>query len=61
MDEDVKEDILESKFFQILQSAFEPLYALAQKHCWLVCVPTSASLSGMRITPEFVGALRASS
>jgi len=53
-----KEDVLANKFFQILQSAFEPLYALAQKNCWLICVPCSWSLSGMRITPEFVGAQR---
>lgn len=53
--DDAREDILENRFFQILQQQFESLYAQAQKNCWLIIVPTSQVLNGFRVTPEIIG------
>lgn len=55
MEEDEREDVLENRFFHVLQHQCEGLYAQAQKHCWLVVVPSIAVLPGLKLTAELIG------
>ena len=37
------------------QTRFSVQYEQAQSNCWLVCIPTAASLEGCNINKQFVG------
>eukprot|EP01125_Pyxidicula_operculata_P017104 TRINITY_DN5955_c0_g1_i1.p1 TRINITY_DN5955_c0_g1~~TRINITY_DN5955_c0_g1_i1.p1 ORF type:complete len:445 (+),score=42.31 TRINITY_DN5955_c0_g1_i1:11-1345(+) len=50
-----KEDVFENKFFKYLQSN-EPLYKKAESHCWLICVPQTPALNGLKLTKEIIDA-----
>lgn len=61
-----KEDILENRFLtvcnlatnahhQLLQTTYSQFYEDAQTNCWLVVVPQTSSLKGLRVTPEIAG------
>eukprot|EP01127_Copromyxa_protea_P002855 TRINITY_DN12788_c0_g1_i1.p1 TRINITY_DN12788_c0_g1~~TRINITY_DN12788_c0_g1_i1.p1 ORF type:complete len:503 (-),score=54.06 TRINITY_DN12788_c0_g1_i1:7-1491(-) len=47
-----KEDILENRFLTLLQTTYSQLYEQAQTNCWLVVVPQTSALRGLRVTPE---------
>lgn len=39
----------------LMQSQYYSLYEKAQQHCWLVCIPASASLQTCSINKHFAG------
>eukprot|EP00026_Physarum_polycephalum_P003976 Phypoly_transcript_03993.p1 GENE.Phypoly_transcript_03993~~Phypoly_transcript_03993.p1 ORF type:complete len:625 (+),score=138.54 Phypoly_transcript_03993:247-2121(+) len=46
------EDINVNPFFKILKRS--KLYALVERNCWLVCVPQTSSLAGLKITQDIL-------
>ncbi|PIK38335.1 putative ankyrin repeat domain-containing protein 27 [Apostichopus japonicus] len=49
-----QDDLVFNPFYQALQGQFCNKYEYAQDHCYLVCIPQSASMVGVEITPKFV-------
>uniref|UniRef100_A0A224Z3H7 Vacuolar sorting protein 9 n=1 Tax=Rhipicephalus zambeziensis TaxID=60191 RepID=A0A224Z3H7_9ACAR len=43
-------------FYKLLQTTYRSRYEEAQANCWLICVPHSSSLKGVKINSRFVDA-----
>lgn len=43
-------------FYKLLQTTYRSKYEEAQANCWLICVPHSSSLKGVKINSRFVDA-----
>lgn len=50
---DYQEDINVNAFFKILKRS--KLYTNVERNCWLVCVPQTSSLAGLKITQDILG------
>lgn len=50
------EDLDSNPFYKLLQTTYRPKYDEAQENCWLICVPQSKSLKGVKINSRFVDA-----
>lgn len=49
-----QDDLVFNPFYQALQGPFHSQFEYAQDHCYLVCIPQTASMVGVEITPKFV-------
>lgn len=54
MDDSANEDLSENVFFKTLKLKHQGIYDEAERNCWLICVPTTASCVGLTLTKDVI-------
>jgi len=51
---DTQEDLAYNPFFKTLKQKFSSIYQQAEKNCFLICIPSAVSCSGLLITKDLI-------